>query len=263
MMAKRVEVSVGGTERKRVCVSDQQSAVVREEEKGQLRRFDGLGGFKRRESDVEPFNVRASPDLLGTFKNQRVEAETTCRLERPLPCTNRKAASPAPAVIEKPKIIGDLNSKPTKRFSDLQELFYFALQISLKHQPRTFTDLSPWPHRPMPLTSKEAVVRKQNKGAPFKFLVPLIYAPALPLIRLTLRKNPVVRDRLFTIVLAGAFAHGFYLVYPFSLHSCFLLLQSRAFSCYPSAILVYCVGTAFVFEVSRDCLPIFFYGRMY
>lgn len=53
MMAKRVEVSVGGTERKRVCVSDQQSAVVREEEKGQLRRFDGLGGFKRRESDVE------------------------------------------------------------------------------------------------------------------------------------------------------------------------------------------------------------------
>lgn len=38
-------------------------------------------------------------------------------------------------------------------------------------------------------------------------------------VRLSLRKNPVVRDRLFTLVLAGAFAHGFYLVYPFSFHS--------------------------------------------
>lgn len=34
-------------------------------------------------------------------------------------------------------------------------------------------------------------------------------------VRISLRKNPVVRDRLFTLVLAGAFAHGFYLVYPF------------------------------------------------
>ncbi|KAI4380433.1 hypothetical protein MLD38_006626 [Melastoma candidum] len=56
-----------------------------------------------------------------------------------------------------------------------------------------------------------AVMRKQNK-APFKFLLPLVYAPVLPLIRIGLRRNPVVRDRLFTAVLAGAFAHGFYLV---------------------------------------------------
>ncbi|XP_022897486.1 uncharacterized protein LOC111411158 [Olea europaea var. sylvestris] len=60
--------------------------------------------------------------------------------------------------------------------------------------------------------SKQNVVRKQNKGAPIKFLVPLIYAPVLPLIRLTLRHRPVLRDRLFTGVLAGAFAHGLYLV---------------------------------------------------
>lgn len=59
-------------------------------------------------------------------------------------------------------------------------------------------------------SSREAVPKKQS--APFKFLVPLVYAPALPLIRIALRKNPVVRDRLFTAVLAGAFAHGFYLV---------------------------------------------------
>lgn len=31
----------------------------------------------------------------------------------------------------------------------------------------------------MPL--REAGVRKQNNGPPFKFLVPLVYAPVLPL----------------------------------------------------------------------------------
>ncbi|XP_048321497.1 uncharacterized protein LOC107432361 [Ziziphus jujuba] len=61
-------------------------------------------------------------------------------------------------------------------------------------------------------SSQQAAIRKQNKGPPFKFLVPLIYAPVLPLIRITLRKNPVLRDRVFGVVLAGAFAHGFYLV---------------------------------------------------
>ncbi|GMI97684.1 hypothetical protein like AT1G68680 [Hibiscus trionum] len=60
--------------------------------------------------------------------------------------------------------------------------------------------------------SNSEVYRRQNKGPPFKFLVPLVYAPVLPLIRLSLRKNPVLRDRLFTIVLAGAFVHGSYLV---------------------------------------------------
>ncbi|XP_019101623.1 PREDICTED: uncharacterized protein LOC104787918 [Camelina sativa] len=60
--------------------------------------------------------------------------------------------------------------------------------------------------------SKPVVMERKKKGAPIKFLVPLIYAPALPLIRLTLRHKPVLRDRLFGLVLAGAFAHGFYLV---------------------------------------------------
>ncbi|XP_058112547.1 uncharacterized protein LOC131255754 [Magnolia sinica] len=58
-----------------------------------------------------------------------------------------------------------------------------------------------------------AMKREQIKrGTPFKFLVPLIYAPVLPLIRIGLRRNPVLRDRLFTAVLAGAFLHGSYLV---------------------------------------------------
>ncbi|CAM8938772.1 unnamed protein product [Rhodiola kirilowii] len=67
---------------------------------------------------------------------------------------------------------------------------------------------------------ENAMVQRPKKAAPFKFLVPLIYAPALPLIRLSLRRNPVLRDRLFTAVLIGAFAHGAYLVYP-SFSHCF------------------------------------------
>ncbi|XP_010249978.1 PREDICTED: uncharacterized protein LOC104592348 [Nelumbo nucifera] len=62
------------------------------------------------------------------------------------------------------------------------------------------------------LSKGGVAVTKQNKGPPFKFLVPLLYAPVLPLIRLGLRRNPVLRDRLFTVVLAGGFLHGFYLV---------------------------------------------------
>ncbi|KAG2322225.1 hypothetical protein Bca52824_015438 [Brassica carinata] len=59
--------------------------------------------------------------------------------------------------------------------------------------------------------SRTGGMERKKKGAPIKFLVPLIYAPALPLIRLSLRHQPVLRDRLFGLVLAGAFAHGFYL----------------------------------------------------
>ncbi|XP_072998546.1 uncharacterized protein [Typha latifolia] len=61
-------------------------------------------------------------------------------------------------------------------------------------------------------TTGNAAVRKQRNGPPFKFLVPLVYAPILPLIRIALRRNPVMRDRLFFGVLAGAFAHGTYLI---------------------------------------------------
>ncbi|XP_065849921.1 uncharacterized protein [Euphorbia lathyris] len=61
-------------------------------------------------------------------------------------------------------------------------------------------------------SNQEVLARNQKRGPQFKFLVPLIYAPVLPLIRIALRRNPVVRDRVFTAVLAGGFAHGFYLV---------------------------------------------------
>ncbi|XP_047045035.1 uncharacterized protein LOC124649439 [Lolium rigidum] len=51
-----------------------------------------------------------------------------------------------------------------------------------------------------------------QRKPPLLMLLPLIYAPALPLIRIGLRHNPVWRDRLFYGVLAGAFAHGTYLI---------------------------------------------------
>ncbi|XP_058182746.1 uncharacterized protein LOC131300777 [Rhododendron vialii] len=65
---------------------------------------------------------------------------------------------------------------------------------------------------PSDSSNQQAAMRRQNRGIQFKFLVPLIYAPVLPLIRIQLRRNPVLRDRLFTAVLAGALAHGIYLV---------------------------------------------------
>lgn len=60
--------------------------------------------------------------------------------------------------------------------------------------------------------SKPDVPYTRQRGPQFKYLFPLIYAPVLPLIRLGLRRNPVLRDRLFTAVLAGGFIHGFVLV---------------------------------------------------
>ncbi|KAL3642905.1 hypothetical protein CASFOL_013720 [Castilleja foliolosa] len=65
---------------------------------------------------------------------------------------------------------------------------------------------------PLSDPSNRDVVRRQNKNAPFKFLLPLIYAPVLPLIRISLRRKPVLRDRVFTAVLAGAMVHGIYLL---------------------------------------------------
>ncbi|KAH7431236.1 hypothetical protein KP509_08G038700 [Ceratopteris richardii] len=61
-------------------------------------------------------------------------------------------------------------------------------------------------------SADEQNFRREPKKPPFQFFVPLIYAPILPLIRITLRHRPVVRDRLFFGVLAGALAHGVYLV---------------------------------------------------
>lgn len=55
-------------------------------------------------------------------------------------------------------------------------------------------------------------------------------------VRITLRHKPVIRDRLFTGVLIGAFIHGAYLVYPFR----FLIFKVSVFwnfMCMPASSL--------------------------
>ncbi|KAL6291819.1 hypothetical protein ACE6H2_009329 [Prunus campanulata] len=57
--------------------------------------------------------------------------------------------------------------------------------------------------------------QKRSTGSQFKFLVAPIYAYVLPR-----SKTQLYGYRLFTYVLVGAFALGFYLVYPFSMVLC-------------------------------------------
>ena len=53
---------------------------------------------------------------------------------------------------------------------------------------------------------------RQRRSVPFKFMVPLIYAPALPLVRIMFRKKPVLRQRLFFGIIGAAIMHGTYLL---------------------------------------------------
>ncbi|CAL6430834.1 unnamed protein product [Bathycoccus prasinos] len=41
-----------------------------------------------------------------------------------------------------------------------------------------------------------------------KFIVPLVYAPLLPLIRIGFKTNPLLRDRLFAVALGCGLAHA-------------------------------------------------------
>ncbi|KAL9242412.1 hypothetical protein vseg_016407 [Gypsophila vaccaria] len=64
-------------------------------------------------------------------------------------------------------------------------------------------------------SNKDSMKNQQmhrKKGPNLMLFLPLIYAPVLPLIRITMKHKPVMRDRLFYGVLAGAFIHGTYLV---------------------------------------------------
>ena len=56
---------------------------------------------------------------------------------------------------------------------------------------------------------------QRQKGIPrdrLLYLSPLLIAPALPIIRIAFRKNPVVRDRVFFGAIAVAGVHGFALM---------------------------------------------------
>ncbi len=52
----------------------------------------------------------------------------------------------------------------------------------------------------------------QKKQFQFKYMFPLLYAPILPLIRISLRKRPVLRDRMFGLGVLTAFLHGGYIL---------------------------------------------------
>ncbi|CAI6006289.1 unnamed protein product [Closterium sp. NIES-64] len=53
--------------------------------------------------------------------------------------------------------------------------------------------------------------RRFSKAPDFWLLTPLLYAPLLPLIRISLRHKPQLRDRLFAAAVGGAFMHGAWL----------------------------------------------------
>ena len=53
--------------------------------------------------------------------------------------------------------------------------------------------------------------QRKSRGIPtdrLLYLSPLLIAPVFPLIRIGLRKNPVLRDRVFFGAIAGAAVHG-------------------------------------------------------
>ncbi|XP_024526920.1 uncharacterized protein LOC112345102 isoform X2 [Selaginella moellendorffii] len=64
----------------------------------------------------------------------------------------------------------------------------------------------------MATASTSSIRQQQGRQPEFKYIVPLIYAPILPLIRLAFRKNPEVRDRVFAVALGMAFVHGGYVI---------------------------------------------------
>lgn len=80
-------------------------------------------------------------------------------------------------------------------------------------------------------------------------------------VRLTLRKSPVLRDRLFTIVLAGAFIHGGYLVYPFQISylSCVIVQSVSGF-----LLLIDCIviGLITIVVLHRACCMAYEYWRL-
>ncbi|CAI5935712.1 unnamed protein product [Closterium sp. NIES-65] len=57
--------------------------------------------------------------------------------------------------------------------------------------------------------------RRFSKAPDFWLLTPLLYAPLLPLIRISLRHKPQLRDRLFAAAVGGAFMHGAWLSHRF------------------------------------------------
>ncbi|CAI5487908.1 unnamed protein product [Closterium sp. Naga37s-1] len=74
----------------------------------------------------------------------------------------------------------------------------------------------------LPLDSRHAnwaeaiqPARRFAKAPDYSLITPILYAPLFPLIRITLRHKPKLRDRLFVTAVASAFLHGAYMNYRF------------------------------------------------
>lgn len=71
------------------------------------------------------------------------------------------------------------------------------------------SDLNSYPSSVETRVNKLDVVKQQPQ---WRFAAPVIYVPSLMFIRLILRKQPVLRDRIFPVGIGLALAHGSYLI---------------------------------------------------
>ncbi|GAQ81726.1 hypothetical protein KFL_000890150 [Klebsormidium nitens] len=67
------------------------------------------------------------------------------------------------------------------------------------------------PHSSLPPPA-ENPHQRQPRQVPYKYLVPLVYAPILPLIRIGLAKQPKLRTRVFGLAVGAALLHGAWLI---------------------------------------------------
>ena len=58
----------------------------------------------------------------------------------------------------------------------------------------------------------QAAPYTRKEGPDLALVAPLIYGPMLPIIRITFKNRPVLRDRLFFSCIGLATVHGFYVI---------------------------------------------------
>jgi len=61
---------------------------------------------------------------------------------------------------------------------------------------------------PFAHSAAETATQSKRHGIKWNNMVPLLYAPALPLVRIVLRNHPVIRDRVFLGGILTALAHA-------------------------------------------------------
>ena len=77
---------------------------------------------------------------------------------------------------------------------------------------KTYVNKEEFKHRHEQSIENTKRMRKNRTGPNWWLLTPLAIAPVLPMIRIGLRHNPVLRDRVFKWTLGGAVLHGIMLI---------------------------------------------------